>query len=46
MKPERIFTWQRVRAQMSGGYSIQVEELGESSNGIFFVTKLLWTGGS
>ena len=27
--------------QMSGGYSIQVEELGESSNGIFFVTKLL-----
>ena len=31
----------KVRAQMSGGYSIQVEELGESSNGIFFVTKLL-----
>ena len=30
--------------QMSGGYSIQVEELGESSNGIFFVTKLLGRG--
>ena len=27
--------------QMSGGYSIQVEELGESVNGLFFVTKLL-----
>ena len=27
--------------QMSGGYSIQVEELGESGNGLFFVTRLL-----
>ncbi len=27
--------------QMSGGYSIQVEELGESSNGLFFITTLL-----
>lgn len=27
--------------QMSGGYSIQVEELGESVNGLFFVTRLL-----
>ncbi len=27
--------------QMSGGYSIQVEELGASSNGLFFVTKLI-----
>lgn len=27
--------------QMSGGYSIQVEELGASSNGIFFVTRLI-----
>ena len=27
--------------QMSGGYSIQVEELGASSNGLFFVTRLL-----
>ena len=24
--------------QMSGGYSIQVEELGESGNGLFFIT--------
>lgn len=27
--------------QMSGGYSIQVEELGASSNGLFFVTRLI-----
>ena len=27
--------------QMSGGYSIQVEELGVSSNGLFFVTRLI-----
>lgn len=27
--------------QMSGGYSIRVEELSESSNGIFFKTRLL-----
>lgn len=27
--------------QMSGGYSIQVEELGESGNGLFFITRLL-----
>ena len=27
--------------QMSGGYRIQVEELGESGNGLFFVTRLL-----
>lgn len=27
--------------QMSGGYSIQVEEVGESGNGLFFVTKLI-----
>lgn len=27
--------------QMSGGYSIQVEELSQTSNGIFFRTKLL-----
>lgn len=27
--------------QMSGGYSIQVEEFGESGNGLFFVTRLL-----
>ena len=27
--------------QMSGGYSIQVEELGESGNGLFFVTRLI-----
>ena len=27
--------------QMSGGYSIQVEELGASSNGRFFVTRLI-----
>ena len=27
--------------QMSGGYSIQVEELGESVNGLFFITRLL-----
>ena len=27
--------------QMSGGYSIQVEELGASSNGLFFVTSLI-----
>ena len=26
---------------MSGGYSIQVEELGASSNGLFFVTRLI-----
>ena len=27
--------------QMSGGYSIQVEELGESSNGIFLLQNFL-----
>ena len=27
--------------QMSGGYSIQVEELGASSKGLFFVTRLI-----
>ena len=27
--------------QMSGGYSIQVEELGASSNGLFFVKRLI-----
>ena len=27
--------------QMSGGYSIQVVELGASSNGLFFVTRLI-----
>ena len=27
--------------QMRGGYSIQVEELGVSSNGLFFVTRLI-----
>ena len=27
--------------QLSGGYSIQVEELGESGNGLFFITRLL-----
>ena len=27
--------------QMSGGYSVQVEELGASSNGLFFVTRLI-----
>ena len=27
--------------QMSGGYSIQVEELGASSNGLFFVTRFI-----
>lgn len=27
--------------QMSGGYSVQVEELGASVNSLFFVTKLL-----
>lgn len=27
--------------QMSGGYSIQVEELGASSNGLFFITRLI-----
>ena len=30
--------------QMSGGYSIQVEELGVSSNGLFFVTRLIGPG--
>ena len=32
--------------QMSGGYSIQVEELGESGNGLFFCYKTSWPGRS
>ena len=31
--------------QMSGGYSVQVEEVSRSSNGIFFKTKLLAPSG-
>ena len=38
---EDLFLAKGYGRQMSGGYSIQVEELGESGNGLFFVTRLL-----
>ena len=42
-KKEKEFqlSYETGEALMSGGYSIQVEELGASSNGLFFVTRLI-----
>lgn len=38
---EALYLTKGYGRQMSGGYSIQVEELGASSNGLFFVTRLI-----
>lgn len=40
-KGEDLYLIKGYGRQMSGGYSIQVEELGASSNGLFFVTRLI-----
>ena len=40
-KGEDLYLIKGYGRQMSGGYSIQVEELGVSSNGLFFVTRLI-----
>lgn len=40
-KGKELFLAKGYGRQMSGGYSIQVTELSESSNAVFFVTKLI-----
>ena len=40
-KGEDLYLIKGYGRQMSGGYSIQVTELSESSNAVFFVTKLI-----
>ena len=43
-KDEDLYLARGYGRQMSGGYSIQVEELGVSENTLFFVTKLIGPG--